>query len=321
MAGTPERHAARVGTVTLNAAIDKRYVVARVQSGEVNRVRDCTLTAGGKGLNVARVATIAGASVVATGFLGGHAGAFIADELGHDGIRDEFVRVAGESRSCINVLDEATGSTTEYLEPGIEVTDADVERLCTAFAATLDDSDVVVLSGSAPRGCSTDIYATLVRLANDRGAPVLVDTSGAFLRAAVDAGPTLIKPNADEVRALAGGPVDDDDGLVALGQQLNRAGVASVVFSRGAAGALLVSADGVFVAHAPTVVAVNTVGCGDAMTAALAIALADGRGPRDTLRYGVAVGSAAAMTPGTGSFRPHDLELLLAGGITVDRID
>ena len=66
-------------TVTLNAAIDKRYVVEGFETGEVNRVRECAYTPGGKGLNVSKPAAIAGAEVVATGFVGGHAGAYIED--------------------------------------------------------------------------------------------------------------------------------------------------------------------------------------------------------------------------------------------------
>ena len=68
-------------TVTLNAAIDKRYVVENYQTGEVNRVKACTYTPGGKGLNVSKPAAIAGARVVATGFLGGHAGHYIEEAL------------------------------------------------------------------------------------------------------------------------------------------------------------------------------------------------------------------------------------------------
>ena len=47
-------------TVTLNAAIDKRYVVDDFKIGEVNRVRQCSYVPGGKGLNVSKPASIYG---------------------------------------------------------------------------------------------------------------------------------------------------------------------------------------------------------------------------------------------------------------------
>ena len=64
-------------TVTANAAIDKRYVVTSFDVGSVNRVKSAEFSAGGKGLNVSRTARIAGEDVIATGFLGGHAGEFV----------------------------------------------------------------------------------------------------------------------------------------------------------------------------------------------------------------------------------------------------
>ena len=93
-------------TVTLNAAIDKRYVVDNFKLGSVNRVKECFYSAGGKGLNVARVASIAGEEVMATGFVGGHAGNFIEETLIRQNIRCDFVHISGESRSCVNIYDE-----------------------------------------------------------------------------------------------------------------------------------------------------------------------------------------------------------------------
>ena len=77
-------------TVTLNAAIDKRYVVDGCKMGEVNRVKECTYVPGGKGLNVSKPASIYGAEVVATGFVGGHAGNYIEDALKPFGIKALF---------------------------------------------------------------------------------------------------------------------------------------------------------------------------------------------------------------------------------------
>ena len=110
-------------TVTLNAAIDKRYVVDGFQVGEVNRVKECAYTPGGKGLNVSKPASIAGADVTATGFVGGHAGNYIVDSLKPFGIKSEFYHMEAESRSCINIWDEVNHVQTEFLEPGFTVSE------------------------------------------------------------------------------------------------------------------------------------------------------------------------------------------------------
>lgn len=110
-------------TVTANAAIDKRYVVEGFGVGNVNRVKSCAATAGGKGLNVSRVAHLAGEQVTATGFLGGHAGAFIDEHVKSEGIISDFVWCNGESRTCINIWDEVKEKQTEFLEPGFSVSE------------------------------------------------------------------------------------------------------------------------------------------------------------------------------------------------------
>ena len=114
-------------TVTLNAAIDKRYVVDDFKVGEVNRVKECSYVPGGKGLNVSKPASIYGAEVVATGFVGGHAGNYIEDALKPFGIRGDFYHVDAESRSCINIWDEINHVQTEFLEPGFTLTEEDFQ--------------------------------------------------------------------------------------------------------------------------------------------------------------------------------------------------
>ena len=139
-------------TVTLNAAIDKRYVVDGFQVGEVNRVKECAYTPGGKGLNVSKPASIAGAEVVATGFVGGHAGHYIEDSLKPFGIRSEFYHLADESRSCINIWDEVNHVQTEFLEPGFTVTEEDFANFEEKFKGLVAKADVVSMSGSVPKG-------------------------------------------------------------------------------------------------------------------------------------------------------------------------
>ena len=121
-------------TVTLNAAIDKRYVVEEFQVGEVNRMKACAYTPGGKGLNVSKPAAIAGARVVATGFVGGHAGDYITESLKDFRVESAFYRLDAESRSCINIWDEKNQVQTEFLEPGFQVTEEEFAGFLEHFS-------------------------------------------------------------------------------------------------------------------------------------------------------------------------------------------
>lgn len=201
-------------TVTLNAAIDKRYVVEDAKQGEVNRVLECSYTPGGKGLNVSKPASIAGAQVVATGFVGGHAGNFIVDALKDFGIQSEFYHVAAESRTCINIWDSTHKVQTEYLEPGFTVSNEDWEGFVEKFTQLVEKADVVAISGSVPKGLATSAYQRLVAITKEAGKKVILDTSGELLRAGIEAKPTLVKPNIDEIRFLTGKTCDTREELL-----------------------------------------------------------------------------------------------------------
>ncbi|MDR0963926.1 MAG: 1-phosphofructokinase [Clostridium sp.] len=290
-------------TVTLNPAIDKRFVVDRLLPGEVIRVKSVQNSAGGKGLNVARAAAIMGEAVTATGFLGGHNGDFVEESLRQEGIRAAFTKIVGETRCCINVFDESTGKQTELLEPGVSIDAMSLHSLLDHYDALLPGCDTVVLSGSAPPCLPDDIYATFIRKAHVSGAAIILDTSGTKLSAALAANPSLIKPNMEEMFALTG--VTDIAGLPAAAGTLLERGAQRVVVSLGAKGALFVTRSGVWYASAPKLTPVNTTGCGDAMTAVFATAIHKDFSPPQLLRQAVAVASASALHPDTGRFDPQ----------------
>lgn len=291
-------------TVTLNAAIDKRYDVDGITIGEVQRVTRVLASAGGKGLNVARGAQLCGQAVVATGFVAGFAGQFVTSQVTAQGMREEFIRVPGETRTCINIID-AAGTSTEFLEPGVTVTAADLVELLARYEQLLPVVDVVTISGSAPTGCPADVYAPLIIAARRAGRPVLLDTSGALLQAGVAAGPTVVKPNRDELAALVGAPLDDLDSVVDAARDLCRLGAVWVVVSLGSSGAVAVSADRAVHARAPKVAVRNPVGCGDVLVGGLASGLALGLDVDAALPRAVAVSAAAAAHPETGRFDPE----------------
>ena len=298
-------------TVTLNAAIDKRYVVEGLRTGEVNRVKECTYVPGGKGLNVSKPASIYGAEVVATGFAGGHAGAYIEDALKPFGIRSAFYHVDAESRSCINIWDEVNQVQTEFLEPGFTLTEEDFAGFEAKFRQLVQEAKVVAMSGSVPKGLDGTAYQRLVKIVKDAGIPVILDTSGKLLEMGIEAIPTMIKPNIDEIRMLTGKRCDDISEIIEAARTIHERGVKIVAVSLGADGSLAVGDDGIFRARVPKIDAVNTVGCGDSMIAGFALGLSKGLPLEETLRLASAISAAAAMREETGFFVMEDMEKLL----------
>lgn len=302
-----------ITTVTLNVAVDKLYLVDQFETGKVTRVKECSATAGGKGLNVARVASILGERVLAMGFTGGYSGQYVEEMLRRDGICSEFVHVNGETRSCINIIDQ-NGKSTELLEPGVTVLEKEKTEFKAKFEQMIGGSNVVVFSGSMPLGCGPEFYPELIALAKANGKLVILDTSGENLRQGLKACPTMIKPNKDEIKALLGVDVTGRDEAIAAAKTLHEEGIPFVVVSLGGHGAVLVCDEGVFEGTPPDVKVVNTVGCGDSMVAAFAVSFARGYTVENALQFALAVSSANAMCKQTGFFYPADLQKIMFGG-------
>ncbi len=298
-------------TVTANAAIDKRYVVERFGVGQVNRVKSCTANAGGKGINVARVASIVGERMTATGFLGGHAGKFIHERIEARGIKSDFVWCEGESRTCINIWDEVNEEQTEFLEPGFTVTPGDCDRLVEKFTSILPEAKVVTISGSAPKGADSGLYKRLIRAAEDADVPVLLDSSGQLLEDCLLERPNLIKPNIDEIRQLTHRPMDSREAILRAARDLHDDGIQTVVISLGSKGSLVSSQEGVFDVKVPKLETVNTVGCGDSMIAGFAVGISRGLPMEETIRLASAVSAANALRQETGFVDMEDVNRLL----------
>lgn len=299
-------------TVTLNAAVDKLYKVKTLEPYGVMRVCEVRSTAGGKGMNVSRVAALAGEAVTAMGFVGGWNGRLFESLVVEGEIEKRFTPVQGETRSCINVWDSAVNRSTELLEPGSPVTQREQEAFVESFTAQLARADAVVLSGSLPCGVPANFYARLIRQAKSAGRPVLLDTSGEALRASLPACPDFIKPNAEELCQLLGCEVRTQAEMLRAARQLHGQGIGMVAVSRGRDGVLVVSDTGEYCGITPDVPVVNTVGCGDSMVAGFAVGLVRKMGAQEQIRYAVALSTANALTPETGSFRRADLAALLS---------
>lgn len=295
-------------TLTLNAAVDKAYHLSgTVRPGTVMRVRSSCNTAGGKGLNVARVVTLCGEEAIASGLSGGKTGEQLEQLAYRDGLVSRFVHVKAETRCCINIIDWNCLST-EFLEPGEEVTESELERFMKEFEKICMDAQIVTMSGSVPRGVRKNIYGELVEKVKGWGKKVILDTSGELLREGIKAKPDMIKPNQEELALLLGRSMDKLEDVKSGAMELRSQGIGQVVVSLGEKGALLACSHGVYHGTLPVLQTVNTVGCGDSMVAALAVSILRGYTPEESLRYAVAVSAANALSLRTGYFETNDLE-------------
>jgi 1-phosphofructokinase len=307
-------------TFTANPSLDRTVALpGPLERGEVQRAVSVSQESGGKGVNVSRALVASGLESVAV-LPGADSDPVLA------GLRESevpFVSLPISEPLRTNVaLTEPGGVTTKINEPG-PVLDADQqEALMKLLLESSRGASWVVLAGSLPPGFPADYYATVARRlrseANGNAPRIAVDSSGAPLAAAVSSGeagdgsgkPDLLKPNAEELAELAAAagfasPATADEleadpaAAAAAAAAVVRSGVGAVLATLGSKGAVLVTADGAWLATHPPVAAVSTVGAGDSALAGYLLAHGQGAAPADCLRQAVAHGAAAASLPGS----------------------
>lgn len=259
----------KIATVTLNPAIDQTVRVDHFRPNMVNHAQTMRLDAGGKGVNVASFLADAGFTPSVTGFLGQDNAGIFEQFFASKGIDDRFIRIPGSTRIGVKIVDEARQQTTDINMPGLLPPAEAMDALLETIDRLTDSCDWFVLSGTLPPGVPAPTYATLITRLTEFGKKVVLDTSRDALRAGIQAAPTIVKPNIDELQELTGQPLTDEAALERAARGLLAGGIELVVISMGAQGALFVDAASTLIATPPAVTVKSTVGAGDAMVAGL----------------------------------------------------
>jgi 1-phosphofructokinase len=307
-------------TVTANPSIDRTVSLpSPLTRGAVHRVTSVTNQAGGKGVNVAKVLTMAGVDAVAV--LPAAANDPLLHALQIAAVPYRAVTTTEPARTNLTIT-EPDGTTTKINEPGAKLDAATLEAFTDAVLDAAGGADWVVMSGSLPPGVPASWYGDVVASLASRDCRVAVDTSDAPLAALIgslDRGaPDLIKPNAEELAGVLGlsaqsledAVLQGDPGpVVAAARQLIDRGIGAVLATLGAAGAVLVDHNGAWMATPPPIVPRSTVGAGDSSLAGYVRAEVGGAVPPQRLQMAVAYGSAAAALPGTTLPSPAEIDL------------
>lgn len=281
--------------------------------GENVHAHGFRMVAGGKGANQAVASHRLGNPTWLLGCVGADRfGDFLLEKLEEYGVDPSLV-VRTESAMtgvALVVVEEDTGMNTIVVDPGANMSlrISDLEGLEGSYGSAGTalfqlEVPVEVVSEGARRASERGLVTVL-----DAGPPRRVDRA---VLAAFD----VVSPNERELAAIIGSPVTDAADAAQGGGELLLAGAGTVVVKMGAAGAVLVDPEGAWHFPAFQVSAVDSTGAGDAFTAALATALAEGMEPAEATRFANAAGALAVTVMGAQPSMPERsaVELLLAG--------
>ena len=300
-------------TVTLNAAIDRTLTVPNFQLGQRHRASQGLTLAGGKGINVARALKRLDLPVVATGLAGGRTGTRIVEELTAEAILNDFVRIADESRTSTAVVDPTTATYTEINEWGPHVEPDELTMLLGKINYLARGADVVVFSGTLPRGVDDAFYAEAIRDLNRRHVRAVLDSEGTPLRLGVEAEPFLVTPNQREAEGLVGQEFRDDEDYLMAVDRIADMGARNVLVTSELRSFALFREERKRLrlrAVAPQVEPVSAVGAGDVLLAAFLAARVAERPLDEALGVAVAAGAASTLEVGAGRFDPREASRL-----------
>jgi 1-phosphofructokinase family hexose kinase len=246
--------------------------------------------ASGKVFNAAIAVHRLGAPGMALAPVGGPPLPQIEQDLARLGVATRFIVTQAPTRVCTTIIDRGAGKITELVENGLPLRAEELAALRDAYAEEAARAEVAVLIGSLPTGAPASCYR---ELAERTPCPAILDFRGEGLLACLDLKPYVVKPNREELAQTVGRPLATDDELREAMQSLNRRGAQWVIVTQGSGPVWITTEKSAWRAH-PIPVAphdiINPIGCGDALTAAIACTI---RGV-GTVLDGVRLGLAAA---------------------------
>ncbi|HET9801634.1 MAG TPA: 1-phosphofructokinase family hexose kinase [Candidatus Acidoferrum sp.] len=293
--------------VSPNPAIDKRITLPTLVAGGIHRARTVQSFPGGKSTHVAMVLKALGVEPHWVGMCGGAAGESLLGGLRALAIVAHPVAVKGETRTNLEIVDDAAG-VTEIRETGEAVSPQEIaafEGECKRLFEKGGKAAVVIFSGSLPPDAPDDLYARLIAMARSFHCRTLLDTSGEPLRLALSTKPDFVKPNRDEAAAVVNSVIDSTASAAKAAQKLMAAGARGAALSLGSDGMVFAASESEPVLFAPAVPVKprSTVGCGDAALAGFAYTLSSSAAPADALRVAVACATANCVADSPGAVR------------------
>ena len=285
--------------LAITPAVQRTLQFEVLRPGEVNRARSLRVSPAGKGVNVARVLNTLGVEVVVAGFSGGPGGAHLVAMLDELGIHHDFIQTQAPTRTCTTVV-EGSGCVTELVEEAPLPQVDEWAKLRSHVETNLPAAGLLILAGALPPGADPLFYRDLVRCAADAGVPVLVDARGTTLTGTLACKPLLAKLNRHELA---------ETGLDA--KALVAGGASWALVTAGPDALELTGHQGGWRYTPPVIRACNPIGSGESVTAGIAASLLQGKAMPEAVQFGVACGTANALTWTPGELEPDTVRELL----------
>jgi 1-phosphofructokinase family hexose kinase len=294
-------------TLTINPAIDRNVTADRLIFEDRAYIMSTKESAGGRGINAAQVIHAFGGKTLAILTSGGKCGALFEELVRAYGFPVEVVPIRNDIRTNLTITDKQ-GLTVKLNEAGPAMDKRELDRLEKATVRQLEHASWLMLCGSIPPGVPPDVYVRLIETARKKKVQTILDTDGQALQMGLEAKPNVVHANQAEAERVLDTALLTRASFLDAARKLHAMGAGSVILSLGSRGAVGADAKSMVEALPPRVDAVCPIGAGDALAAAFTWAMEKGSTFEDSVRWGVAAGTASAKLPGVSFASLQDTE-------------
>ena len=279
-------------TITLNPALDYIIKLKELVPNEINTSESEYIIPGGKGINVSIILKRLDVESVTLGFISGFTGKEIQKLVEKEKIQTDLINLE-EGHSRINVKILENEKETAINSKGPLVDNKSIENLYQKLN-NLKENDILVLSGSIPKGIKEDIYEEICEKIKDKNVKIVVDSTKKLLLNTLKYRPFLIKPNHHELGEMFNVQILNQDQAIEYAKKLQQEGARNVLVSMGEKGSVLLDENGKV--YKKDIIknrnVVNTVGAGDSMVAGFLAGYLKYKNYEDALKLGIASASA-----------------------------
>ena len=300
----------KIITITLNPAFDIHGVCKNFRPFHENLTEITSKDIGGKGINISRALSDNGIENTALVVLGRENANDFKAALSLSKLKTEEIILEGRIRENITIH-SSNAPETRISFKGFEADSSLLFKIKSIICDKVDADTVIAFAGSVPTGVSLEDVKEMLSEFKKSGAKIVIDSKSFKMQDLIDCAPWLIKPNDEEIFEYAGREPKNLEDAAKEAEKIRIRGIENVMISLGAKGAVLACSDGCFIAEAPSVSAISTIGAGDSSIAGFLAATQKGLSAKDVLKTAVSYGSAACLTEGTKPPRKDDIEALL----------
>lgn len=281
-------------TVTFNPSLDYYVDIENLNIGTTNRSTNEHIKAGGKGINVSIMLNNLGIKSIPLGFIAGFTGAEIKSKVEGLGLKSDFIELKnGYSRINIKIKGN---NETEINASGPIIDPSSIMQL-TQKLSSLENGDILVLSGNIPPSIPASTYADIIKNISSKDILTVVDATGDLLINTLGHKPFLIKPNLQEISDLFNVKLETYKDVIPYAKKLRDMGASNVLISMGSDGGVLATQDDeILICKAPLGKSINSVGAGDATVAGFIAGWHQNKDIAHAFKMGISSGSASAFS-------------------------